>query len=115
MDLTCLEKKYELENTDLLLQRDYKQHFNTLLTTETSVSGQSSGIHEGNYTGYTYWSCSKNSSFLLILFLKMVAKVLQIAPGSDWDKEKLEMTTIGPRVSHTSWLALESPYRISKK
>lgn len=45
----------------------------------------------------------------------MVGKVLQIVPGSDWAKEKLEMTTIGPCVSHTGWLALESPYWISKK
>lgn len=44
MDLTCLEKKYELENTDLLLQRDYKQHLNTLLTKETSVSDRAVGF-----------------------------------------------------------------------
>lgn len=45
----------------------------------------------------------------------MVAKVLKIVPGSDWAKEKLEMTTIGPWVSRTSWLALESSDWIKKK
>lgn len=45
----------------------------------------------------------------------MVAKVLKIVPGSDWAKEKLEMTTIGPWVSCTSWLALESSDWIKKK
>lgn len=45
----------------------------------------------------------------------MVAKVLKIVPGSDWAKEKLETTTLGPCTSCTSWLVWNCPIGLIEK
>lgn len=105
MDLTCLEKKHELENTYWFITTKGLQATLQYLPHNRDISQWTEQWDSCRQLHRMHIVKLLQKFLLLANFIwKMVGKVLQIVPGPDWAKEKLEMTNIGPCVSRTNLL-----------